>query len=186
MTTENKRDLAADLAICEAATAGYWIQADGSYVLDGTDWNTGGEFVAECERESDAKFIATAREGWPEAIRRAMAAETEVERLKDENYVLTLERAYIQDGYETEVERLKAEVASLKKDKRLITACYDGQSARASDYYREMKRLRSVLERMDDRKNPMMPRSRMARLAIEALDYTEGDDANDTQENNGR
>ncbi len=32
--------------------------------------------------EIDAAFIAAAREGWPEAIRRAMAAEAEVERLK--------------------------------------------------------------------------------------------------------
>ena len=152
MTTENKRDLAADLAICEAATAGPWrrlTKYEQAVVGEGMmDVITArGDDMAHVDIEpDDERFIIEAREGWPEAIRRALAAEAEVARLKDENYELTLERAYIQDGYETEVERLKAEVARLKKDKRLITACYDGQSARASEYYREMLRLREALE----------------------------------------
>ncbi|WP_338532629.1 hypothetical protein RBB83_17470 [Paenibacillus peoriae] len=69
------RDLNADLAVCEAATRGNWLVADGVYVLDGESWETGGSFVAECEREADAEFTAKAREGWPEAIRRAIATE---------------------------------------------------------------------------------------------------------------
>lgn len=35
----------------------------------------------------------------------------------------------------------------------------------------ENERLRDALERMDDRKNPMLPRSKMAQIAKEALDY---------------
>lgn len=75
------RDLNADLAVCEAATRGNWLVADGVYVLDGESWETGGSFVAECEREVDAEFTAKAREGWPEAIRRAIEAEAEAASL---------------------------------------------------------------------------------------------------------
>lgn len=35
----------------------------------------------------------------------------------------------------------------------------------------ENTRMKLALERMDDRKNPMLPRSEMARIAKEALDY---------------
>lgn len=38
-------------------------------------------------------------------------------------------------------------------------------------YLAENERLRNTLERMDDRKHPMLPRSTMARIAKEALDY---------------
>ncbi|ETT40922.1 hypothetical protein C162_26730 [Paenibacillus sp. FSL R7-269] len=38
-------------------------------------------------------------------------------------------------------------------------------------YLAENERLRSALKRMDDRKHGMMPRSQMARIAKEALDY---------------
>jgi len=38
-------------------------------------------------------------------------------------------------------------------------------------YLAENERLRIALERMDDRKQPMLPRSRRAQIAKEALDY---------------
>lgn len=63
MTTAPKnqaRDLEADLAICEAATSGPW------------------------ENEANIRFAAEAREGWPYAIRRALAAEEEIDRLRNE------------------------------------------------------------------------------------------------------
>lgn len=77
MTTENKRDLAADLAICEAAAPAFTLH---SAVYTG---QTGGiAVVTEICRDdyepltaSDMEFILEAREGWPEAIYRAMAAE---------------------------------------------------------------------------------------------------------------
>lgn len=157
MTTENKRDLAADLAICEAAAPAF-ILHQGVYAVP-----TGGTTIETeiCRDDyeplngSDTEFILEAREGWPEAIRRAMVAE--------------------------------AEVADLKKSKRLIQMAYDSQYARATDYYREMKRLEAVLERIagatmsqyatiDD-----MVRG-IKRMAKEALDYG-GETA---QENNGR
>ncbi|OAJ75119.1 hypothetical protein AYJ08_05740 [Brevibacillus sp. SKDU10] len=42
----------------------------------------GGVIVASCGERADARFIAEARDGWPHAIRRALDAEAEVERLR--------------------------------------------------------------------------------------------------------
>lgn len=68
---ERVRDLEADLAICEAATPWPWAVDDG--FLDVI---------------SEEIFIAEAREGWPYAIRRAMAAEAENDRLRNELNIL--------------------------------------------------------------------------------------------------
>ncbi|MFK4304293.1 hypothetical protein ABH892_004433 [Paenibacillus sp. RC254] len=80
------RDLDADLTLCEATTEGplyavphewpgndklrFWVDN----LTDGI-----GCFV----RRKDAVFHAEAREGWPEAIRRAIAAEKENTELRD-------------------------------------------------------------------------------------------------------
>lgn len=80
MTTEYKRDLAADLAICEAAAPAFTLH-QGVYSVP-----TGGTTIETeiCRDDyepltvSDTEFILEAREGWPEAIRRAMAAEDQV------------------------------------------------------------------------------------------------------------
>lgn len=91
MKTETKRNLHADLALCDAATPGPWESADttdGFYILDADDY----VLAATLERASDATFILEAREGWPEAIRRAIAAEAEVERLRKENEYLREQR----------------------------------------------------------------------------------------------
>jgi hypothetical protein len=72
--TENRRDLAADLAICNTATEGPWRY---SYERD---LITSGGFGV-CERllcYDTGKFISEARTGWPHAIERAMAAEREL------------------------------------------------------------------------------------------------------------
>lgn len=39
-----------------------WVTAGDGFVLDGKDWETGGYFVAGCERELDGDFIANAGE----------------------------------------------------------------------------------------------------------------------------
>ncbi|OMC96253.1 hypothetical protein MKX34_24110 [Paenibacillus sp. FSL R5-0636] len=81
MTTETKRDLHADLAICNAATSGPWQTADttdGYYVLDADDY----VLAATLEHAADATFINEARTGWPIAIERAISAEAELERLR--------------------------------------------------------------------------------------------------------
>lgn len=86
MTTEIKRDLAVDLAICETARPGPWraelsVPERGDRrpaVLTHFDDYWQDEFIhADFACMIDAKFAAEAREGWPHAIRRAIAAETE-------------------------------------------------------------------------------------------------------------
>lgn len=89
------RDWAKDLALCEAATPGPWVngycvqrdyehqceQWDGScYVADRHDYQSPeasyiGTIGYGGVGERDAEFIAAARTGWPHAIRRAMTAE---------------------------------------------------------------------------------------------------------------
>lgn len=88
-----KRDLHADLALCEAATPGPWFGQD-----NGDMWQLFGglngslqlikapkcctDFEEYWPEESDARFIEQAREGWPEALRRAIESEAEVERMR--------------------------------------------------------------------------------------------------------
>lgn len=99
-----KRDLMRDLRLCDDATPGSWkvheyTNDDGyisrieirskQYIITAMDWMN--------PRVADAIFIAEARNGWPHAIYRAMAAETRVEEL------------------EREVRRLKQELAEYKQ-----------------------------------------------------------------------
>ncbi|MEC0369997.1 hypothetical protein [Paenibacillus chibensis] len=80
MTTETKRDLAADLARCEVATEGSWYAGlTEVFVSDGVRT---GKTIATANEISNAVFIAEAREGWPHAIRRAMIAEEKWTRLR--------------------------------------------------------------------------------------------------------
>jgi len=99
MTTASKnqaRDLEADLAICEAAPPGPWIANTDPRFHDNLVWGPKGPgwgTVAEAtrylkEKREIAKFIAEAREGWPYAIRRALEAEAEVDRLRNELNIL--------------------------------------------------------------------------------------------------
>jgi len=95
------RDLEADLAICEAATPGPWMFCEYEHTRrDGTYWHirAGSGFFDDCSFQgfelasymssSDARFIAEARTGWPYAIRRALEAEAEVDRLRNELNIL--------------------------------------------------------------------------------------------------
>lgn len=92
MTTASKnqaRDLEVDLVICEAATPGpYTIEpcrchSVCKYVFIRKITHSDGRLLPE-----DARFIAEARKGWPYAIRRALEAEAEVDRLRAENAML--------------------------------------------------------------------------------------------------
>jgi hypothetical protein len=69
MTTEIKRDLHADLALCESVRGVYYDEG-GGYRADYPDEG--------CPRH----YFEEADEGWSEALRRAIAAEAEVERLR--------------------------------------------------------------------------------------------------------
>lgn len=110
MTTENKRDLAADLSICEAATDGPWeIFLSGSgYYIHAVDYSQAGGPIAIHE---NAVHIAEAREGWPHAIRRAMAAEKAAQEFAD---IINVKQA--------DVERLQAEVLFLRDQRDSLEA----------------------------------------------------------------
>lgn len=85
------RDLRADLAVAEKATPGPW-QADmpaghvwhPDWLKRG--WDRGIIATTDCDEDTDA--IATSRVAWPAAIRRALAAEAEVERLRAAGRIL--------------------------------------------------------------------------------------------------
>lgn len=93
MTTETKRNLAADLALCEAATPGPWSEHTNRHPeIGGQPWGwlnaKGGAQIGTWSGsrnrnyDADNRFIVAAREGWPYAIRRAIEAEAEVARLR--------------------------------------------------------------------------------------------------------
>jgi hypothetical protein len=72
-----KRDLKADLELCNKATPGSWV-FNGISVL-----GAHGLLIARTPNDADAEFIAQAREGWPHAIERAIKAEALVQELAD-------------------------------------------------------------------------------------------------------
>ncbi len=88
-----KRDLTADLALCDDATPGPWKERRGSVwagsrkVLQREPNARGyGGGDAQPHHESivaNAQFAAEARIGWPHAIERAMAAEAELECIRE-------------------------------------------------------------------------------------------------------
>lgn len=79
MTTEIKRDLHADLAICNAAQSGPWKISGGKF---GEMNIYAGELRIvsdiDYDMEAEATFITEARTGWPIAIERAISAEEQV------------------------------------------------------------------------------------------------------------
>lgn len=96
-TKEYRRDLQRDLEICERATPGPWkFFENSSIIMNETD-----VWICEVEWINDKQFIAEAREGWPHAIRRAIAAEKRVAELEAEN------------------ERLREQLRDLNEYKRL-------------------------------------------------------------------
>jgi len=93
LAKEEKRDLAADLAICEAATPGPWIRRAEfdraiakEYTLDDVVSAEGDDMCHVVIEPSNERFIIEAREGWPHAIQRAMAAEAEADRVNHRNF----------------------------------------------------------------------------------------------------
>ena len=90
-----KRDLKADLELCNKATPGPWYRkktganfkgfSSEVIIADTSRYATGNKVYAEAKGgqfpANDADFIAQAREGWPHAIERAIKAESLVREL---------------------------------------------------------------------------------------------------------
>lgn len=98
---EEKRDLAKDLEICEAATPGPWgivaANSEGPYLIK-MPYPKGGLWygIRQVAWKNDAEFISAAREGWPEAIKRAMVAE---EKTRAGLLLAEVMRDFVEDGY---------------------------------------------------------------------------------------
>ena len=114
------RDLKADLEICNKATPGPWIQDRCNVSAQGYTL-----FITYVSGKNDAQFVAAAREGWPEAIERAIKAEDEVERLRLMVKSITggLDEA-IEAVHFLETENAKLQLA-LKKACDMLPACPD-------------------------------------------------------------
>ena len=94
------RDLEADLAVCEKAPPPPWVKTQIGHFEGNPDWCEYEVVSPEgpvCGNQScypppashvEMDMIAAARSGWPAAIRRARAAEAEVERLRKELYAI--------------------------------------------------------------------------------------------------
>lgn len=121
--TTNKRDLHADLAICDAATAGelfYMPSIHSEYTYEVCRHDFMDTIVASVIEQKDAEFITNAYEGWSEAIRRAIAAEAENEQLREQRDYWRVEAKAANllnaelngecAGYEEENERLRGEL----------------------------------------------------------------------------
>lgn len=131
--TDAKRDLAADLLICEAATPGPWhygsddwrgnVQDRFWFVSGETDEDVEGRTTAvgvlRVERnptshpvcENNARFVAAAREGWPHAIRRAQAGEAAEARVAE----LEAEVADLRERYAAACDRIAAQSELLSR-----------------------------------------------------------------------
>lgn len=164
LVTEPKRDLLHDLAICEAATVGpvdYFVSIDSEYEYEVCRKDYLDTIIASVITDQDARFIAEAFEGWPEAIRRAMAAEERVSELCYSNayYIDAADRAK-DDAYWTEQENVKLREAL----HGMLNAVERGALVK--------QKMSAALDHD-------------IRRAKEALDYG-GNGGETTQENNGR
>ena len=87
------RDLIADKDVCDKATPGPWVmveESEGSRFYSVIHGTAGVSFSGN---RDDNKFIAAAREGWPEAIERAIAAEEEFKNEK--KYCIEMSTEYL-------------------------------------------------------------------------------------------
>jgi hypothetical protein len=93
--TEQRRDAAADLAMCERATPGPWVYEKGELVTQNPDDQWRGGLVAKIDLEwiadGDAHFIPESRTALPHWIKRAQEAEKRISAACDKlNSLITL------------------------------------------------------------------------------------------------
>lgn len=128
------RDLKADMETCKNATPGPWMASIDHEVEDYRVCQDNGDGECICclammgnwDQETqewtgesktsfaaDTRFIAAAREGWPHAIERAIAAEAEVERLTA--LLETHASTCVVCDYASKIAELQAENAKLRE-----------------------------------------------------------------------
>lgn len=175
------RDLQADLEICNNATPGPWHWTPEEIGCDaGTGWwgeppsvilpqvmgNINGKGFVVWSND-DAGFIAASREGWPHAIERALKAEAEVERLKEEahqdiewlykEYVLEADVNLSQDAIDLKrklrdmvCKELQAENAQLRAVVDAARGVFLGEGEYlCSEFKNDIDRLRQALAELD-------------------------------------
>ncbi|WP_035295171.1 hypothetical protein [Brevibacillus thermoruber] len=81
---EVKRDAAADLALCEEATPGKWEGKHAIQPYISVFTGVVEEVIATTYTRGNMRFIAESRTALPHWIKRAVAAEAEVERMQKE------------------------------------------------------------------------------------------------------
>lgn len=125
------RDLKKDLEVCELATPGPWIVMpevcgpDGQSVYHeetlGPICDVGDPYPRGDNRPTEnMRFIAAARTGWPDAIKRAMTVEYELSRrapISNAEYETLIEHGRRERG---EMAALQAEVERMRAVLRLI------------------------------------------------------------------
>ncbi|TRY23651.1 hypothetical protein FOI68_20495 [Brevibacillus sp. LEMMJ03] len=80
--SEQRRDAAADLAMCEAATPGKWEGKHAIQPYISVFTGVAEEVIATTYTRGNMRFIAESRTALPHWINRAVAAEAEVERYR--------------------------------------------------------------------------------------------------------
>ncbi len=113
------RDLKKDLELCNKATKGPWYTGgiDGvpNRLIATTSFYGGGKIYTrgqEANPGADAEFIAAARDGWPEAIKRSIEAEAKILELENRIDVLsTVVNMYCSPYYDMEDRADEAETA---------------------------------------------------------------------------
>lgn len=124
--SEQKRDAAADLAMCEAAAPGPWVWSVFRWHIAGSDsvvavaleGHGGAEPIIAID-DNDARFIAESRTALPHWINRAVAAEAEVERIQKETEAIR----YVVDMLDTgDPQQRRARLHLLEVIKRMEKA----------------------------------------------------------------
>jgi len=155
------RDLIADKDVCDKATPGPWVmveESEGSRFYSVIHGTAGVSFSGN---RDDNKFIAAAREGWPEAIERAIAAEEEFKNEK--KYCIEMSTEYLkiinknnEKLHETEnqlsalreandlqrdsIQRLSAQVAGLRESLQEWSDYLESTKSFTGDNFKPMRR----------------------------------------------
>lgn len=135
-----QRDAEKDLAMCEAATLGPWVCKENTHPeLNGQPWGwiqASGWKIGTWSGSrnpnhvADNRFIAEAREALPYWIKRAMAAEAEVDQLRKEHHLDRIE--------------LNRRIMKLETENTRMVALA------GAGYEKLVKALQTIVEEIDD------------------------------------